>query len=76
MVYYLVDQIARDTGLSSTSYREDHSISLDRHHGEIIEALLAAILNLAENHRQSFLALLAQNLQSDLLWFTGYLLVD
>ncbi|MEP0883739.1 ATP-binding protein [Trichocoleus sp. ST-U3] len=64
---YLVDQIARDTGLSSTSYREDHAISLDHHHGEIIEALLAAILNLAENHRQSFLTFIAQNLQSDLL---------
>ncbi|MEQ9235175.1 phosphorylase family protein [Coleofasciculus sp. E2-BRE-01] len=63
----LVDQIVRDTRLSSTSYREDHAISLEHHHGEIIEALLAAILNLAENHRQSFLALLAQNLQSDLL---------
>ncbi|HEY9653758.1 MAG TPA: ATP-binding protein, partial [Coleofasciculaceae cyanobacterium] len=63
----LVDQIARDTRLSSTSYREDHAISLDHYHGEIIEALLAAILNLAENHRQSFLTFIAQNLQSDLL---------
>jgi hypothetical protein len=63
----LVDQIARDTSLSYTSYREDHAISLEYHHGEIIEALLAAILNLAENHRQSFLTFIAQNLQSDLL---------
>jgi len=64
---YLVDQIANDTGLSNISYREDHSISLGRHHGEIIEALLEAILNLAENHRQSFLTFIAQNLQSNLL---------
>ena len=63
----LLDQIAADSGLSSTSYRDNHSISLGRHHGEIIEALLKAILNLAENHKQSFLAFVAQNLQSDLL---------
>lgn len=63
----IVDQIARESNLNHTSYREDHSISLGRHHGEIIEALLTAILELAQQDRQGILTFVAHNLQSDLL---------
>ncbi|MBM0743959.1 AAA family ATPase [Phormidium sp. CLA17] len=63
----IVDQIARESDLNHTSYREDHLISLDHYHGEIIEALLAAILELAQQDRQNFLTFVTQNLQSDLL---------
>jgi len=63
----IVDQIARKSDSNHTSYREDHSISLDHYHGEIIEALLAAILELAQQDRQGILAFVTQNLQSDLL---------
>ncbi len=63
----IVNQIARDSNSSYTSYREDHSVSLDHHHGEIVEAFLTAILEFAQQDRQSFLTFVTQNLQSDLL---------
>lgn len=63
----IVDQIARESNSNYTSYREDHSISLDRHHGEIIEAFLAAILELAQRDSQGILAFVTQNLKSELL---------
>jgi len=63
----LVDRIARKSNLNSTSYREDDSVSLYRYHGKIIEALLSAILELAQQDRQAFLTFVTQNLQSDLL---------
>jgi nucleoside phosphorylase len=63
----LVDRIARESNLNSTRYREDDSVSLYRHHGKIIEALLSAILELARQDRQAFLTFVTQNLQSDLL---------
>lgn len=63
----LVDQIARKSNFNSTSYRENDSVSLNRHHGKIIEALLSAILELAQQDRQAFLTFVTQNLQSDLL---------
>ena len=63
----IVNQIAGDSSSSYTSYREDHSVSLNHHHGEIVEAFLIAILEFAQQDRQSFLTFVTQNLQSDLL---------
>jgi len=63
----IVDEIARESDLNCISYREDHSISLDCHHGEIIEAFLTAILELTQRDRPSILIFVAQNLSSDLL---------
>lgn len=63
----IVKQISRDSNSSYTSYREDHLVSLDHHHGEIVEAFLTAILEFAQQDRQNFLAFVTQNLQSDLL---------
>ena len=63
----LVDRIARKSNLNSPRYREDDSVSLYRHHGKIIEALLSAILEWARQDRQAFLTFVTQNLQSDLL---------
>lgn len=63
----LVDRISREFNLNSTSYREDYSVSLDRHPGKIIEALLSAILELSQQNRQAFLTFVTQSMQSDLL---------
>jgi hypothetical protein len=63
----IVNQISRDSNSSYTSYRDDYSISFNHHHGEIIEAFLTAILEFAQQERQSFLTFTTQNLQSDLL---------
>ncbi|MEG4170488.1 MULTISPECIES: nSTAND3 domain-containing NTPase [unclassified Microcoleus] len=63
----LVDRISREFNLNSTSYREDFLVSLDRYPGKIIEALLSAILEWAQQDRQAFLTFVTQNLQSDLL---------
>lgn len=63
----ILNQLARESDLNYTSYREDHLISLDRNHSKIIEALLAAISELAQQDGQLFLEFVTQNLQSDLL---------
>lgn len=69
----LLGRLARESASNYTSYREDDSISLGRHHGKIIEALLTAILELAQQDRQEFLTFIRQNLQSDLLLVHGLL---
>jgi nucleoside phosphorylase len=71
----VVDLISRELNLNSTTYREDFSFSLyldldrdpDIESGQIINALLSAILELAQQDRQAFLTFVTQNLQSDLL---------
>jgi len=63
----VVEQIAGEFDSSHTGYREDHLVSLDHHHSEVIEALLTAILKLAQQDRQGILTFVTQNLQSDLL---------
>jgi len=62
-----VDRISREFNLNSTSYRKDFLVSLDRYPGKIIEALLSAILEWAQQDRQAFLTFVTQSMQSDLL---------
>jgi hypothetical protein len=63
----LIDRISREPYPGYLSYREDDTNSLSDHHGEIVEALLIAVLELAEKDKFRFLKFATENFQSDLL---------
>ncbi|PZD70994.1 hypothetical protein C1752_08436 [Acaryochloris thomasi RCC1774] len=63
----VIEKISIENSGSDTSYRNDHSMGLDHYHGEVVEAILVAITDLAVNNREQFFKFLEDNQESDLL---------
>ncbi|EKU98198.1 putative ATPase (AAA+ superfamily) [Leptolyngbya sp. PCC 7375] len=64
----VVDQVSLEENWTSTGYRENRFITLDGYCvGDIVQSILAAVLELTQQDNKGFLEFLEHNVQSDLL---------
>jgi nucleoside phosphorylase len=63
----ILDRLVKESEPSYVRYRNEYLVDLNHYRGEIIEAFLVAVLELAQQDRQVFLEFVTRNLQSDLL---------
>ncbi|MEA5582038.1 TIR domain-containing protein [Nodularia harveyana UHCC-0300] len=63
----ILNRIVDQDNYQITRYNEDNLISLDFNRGELIQAVLSAILQLAKQDTQAFIDFVNKNISSDLL---------